>query len=168
MRSLNKVMLIGNLGADPEIRHTPGGSAVANFRMATTEVFKDRGGNTQQKTEWHRIVAWARLAEICEQYLRKGHRVYIEGRIQTREWEDQKSGQKRWSTEIVATNMLMLSGRGEGGGYEGAEVGAGRASAGAGAGDGDAAGRRGAADPDSGYTPDSSLDPIAEEDDLPF
>jgi single-strand DNA-binding protein len=164
MGSLNKAMLIGNLGADPEIRHTPGGSAVANFRIATTEVFKDRGGNPQQRTEWHRIVAWARLAEICEQYLRKGRQVYVEGRIQTREWEDQKSGQKRWSTEIVATNIQMLGGRGEGGGHEGAEVGAGRASAGG----GDAASRRGGADPDSGYTPDSSLDPIAEEDDLPF
>jgi single-strand DNA-binding protein len=165
MRSLNKVMLIGNLGGDPEIRHTPGGAAVANFRMATTEVFKDRGGNMQQRTEWHRIVAWSKLAEICEQYLRKGRQVYIEGRIQTREWEDQKSGQRRWTTEIVATNMILLGGRGEQG--QAAEVGAGRARAGAAAGEADDPYAQTAPESESGYTPDTSLDP-AGDDDLPF
>lgn len=162
MRSLNKVLLIGNLGNDPELRHTPGGTPVANFRLATNEVFQDRGGNRQERTEWHRVVLWSKLAEIAQQYLRKGQKVYIEGRLQTREWEDQKSGQRRWSTEIVATNMIMLSARGEGGGggdsqepvY--AEEGSG------------ARARRGGADSESGYTPDSSLDPVGEDEDLPF
>jgi single-strand DNA-binding protein len=113
MRSLNKVLLIGNLGSDPEIRHTPSGAAVANFRLATNEVFNDRSGNRQTRTEWHRIVAWSKLAEICGQYLRKGRQVYIEGRIQSRQWDDQQ-GQRRYTTEIVATNMIMLGGRGEG------------------------------------------------------
>jgi len=155
MRSLNKVLLIGHLGSDPEVRHTPSGSAVANFRLATNESFNDRSGNRQERTEWHRIVAWAKLADICGQYLRKGNQVYIEGRIQTREWNDQQ-GQRRFTTEVVATNMIMLGGRGQTqGAYEaeGAEV---------------AAPAQAASDAESGYTPDSSLDPIGEDDDLPF
>ncbi len=114
MRSLNKVLLIGNLGSDPELRHTPGGQAVASFRLATNESFGGRDGTPQQeRTEWHRIVAWGRLAEICNEYLRKGRQVYLEGRIQTRQWQD-KDGNKRYTTEIVALNMMMLGGRGEG------------------------------------------------------
>lgn len=114
--SVNKVILIGNLGRDPEMRHTQGGRAVANFTLATNERWRDRDGNAQERTEWHRIVAWDRLAEICTEYLAKGRQAYIEGRLQTREWED-RDGNKRYTTEIVATNMQML-GRRESPGYE--------------------------------------------------
>lgn len=116
MRSINKVILIGNLGVDPEMRHTAGGQAVCNFRIATSESWGGRDGQErQEKTEWHNIVAWAKLAEICNEYLRKGRQVYIEGRLQTRQWED-KDGVKRYTTEIVAQNMMMLGGPGGGGG----------------------------------------------------
>lgn len=114
MSGVNKVILIGNLGADPDLRHTPSGTAVSNLRLATTEVFSNREGEKNKRTEWHRIVVFGRLAEICNQYLKKGRQVYIEGRLQTREWED-KSGDKRYTTEIVATNMVMLGSRSEGG-----------------------------------------------------
>lgn len=115
MRSLNKVMLIGNLGSDPEIRHTPSGQAVVNFRLATNEVFGGREGTErQERTEWHRVIAWGKLAEICNEYLRKGRQVYIEGRIQTRNWQDPQGNQK-YMTEIVAQSMMMLGGRAEGG-----------------------------------------------------
>jgi single-strand DNA-binding protein len=114
MSGVNKVILVGNLGADPDLRHTPSGTAVSNLRLATTEVFSNREGEKNKRTEWHRIVAFGRLAEICNQYLKKGRQIYIEGRLQTREWED-KNGDKRYTTEIVATNMVMLGGRGEGG-----------------------------------------------------
>ncbi len=120
MSGVNKVILIGNLGADPDLRHTPSGTAVSNLRLATTEVFSTREGEKNKRTEWHRVVAFGRLAEICNQYLKKGRQVYIEGRLQTREWED-KNGDKRYTTEIVATNMTMLGGRGEGGGGYAAE-----------------------------------------------
>ena len=112
---VNKVILVGNLGADPEVRSTGGGTPVANFRLATSESFKNREGQREERTEWHRVVTFGRLAEICGQYLKKGRQVYIEGRIQTREWEDQ-SGNKRWTTEIVANQMQMLGRPGEGGG----------------------------------------------------
>ncbi|MCB9462139.1 MAG: single-stranded DNA-binding protein [Candidatus Eisenbacteria bacterium] len=116
MRSINKVILIGNLGTDPEIRHTSGGQAVCNFRIATNESWGGRDGQErQERTEWHNIVAWGRLAEICNEYLRKGKQVYLEGRLQTRQWED-KDGVKRYTTEIVAQNMMMLGGPGGGGG----------------------------------------------------
>ena len=115
MASLNKVMIIGNLGADPEIRYTQGGNAVCNFRCATTEVWKDKDGQRQEKTEWHRIVVWGRQAETCGEYLKKGRSVYLEGRIQTREWED-KEGNKRWTTEINADRVLFLGGRDDEGG----------------------------------------------------
>ena len=110
MAGVNKVILIGNLGADPEIRYTPGGTAVANFRLATTESRKNREGERETRTEWHRIVAFGRLAEICGEYLSKGRQVYIEGRIQTRSWED-RDGVKRYTTEILADNMQMLGTR---------------------------------------------------------
>jgi len=113
MSGVNKVILIGNLGVDPDLRHTPSGTAVSNLRLATTEVFSNREGEKNKRTEWHRVVAFGRLAEICNQYLKKGRQVYIEGRLQTREWED-KNGDKRYTTEIVATNMVMLGSRGEG------------------------------------------------------
>lgn len=107
---INKAILIGNLGADPEVRYTQSGAAVANFNLATTETWT-KDGKKEEKTEWHRIVAFARLGEICGEYLSKGSRVYIEGRIQTRQWED-KDGNKRYTTEIVAREMKMLSSRG--------------------------------------------------------
>ena len=111
--SVNKVILVGNLGQNPETRYTQGGAAVVNMRIATTERFTDKSGQKQEQTEWHTVVAFGRLAEICGQYLSKGRQVYIEGRIRTRQWQDQQ-GQKRYTTEIVATNMQMLGGRGEG------------------------------------------------------
>ena len=109
--SVNKAILIGNLGTDVELRSTSSGQNVANFRIATNRVYTDKSGQRQEQTEWHNIVAWARLAEICDQYLKKGDQVYIEGRIQTRSWEDQ-SGQQRWTTEVVAQEMTMLGGGG--------------------------------------------------------
>lgn len=111
-KGLNKVMLIGNLGKDPELRYTTSGKAVANFSLATSESWKDADGNAQEKTEWHNIVAWQKLAEICGEWLKKGKKVYIEGRIQTRSYDDKNTGQKRYITEIVADNMLMLDGGG--------------------------------------------------------
>ena len=110
--SVNKVILVGNLGANPEMRFTQGGQAVANLRMATTERWTDKSGQKQETTEWHRVVCFGKLAEICGQYLTKGRQIYIEGRIQTRQWQDQQ-GQKRYTTEIVAQNMQMLGGRSE-------------------------------------------------------
>ena len=113
MASVNKVILIGNLGADPETRYLPSGDAVANIRIATTEVWKDKGGEKQEHTEWHRIAFFGKLAEIAGEYLKKGSPVYIEGRIRTRKWQD-KEGQDRYSTEIVADSMQLLGSRGGG------------------------------------------------------
>ena len=116
---INKVILIGNLGADPEIRYSQDGVPVATFTVATTEKWKGQDGQMQEQTEWHRIVAWRRLAEICGEYLSKGSRVYVEGKLQTRKWKDQ-SGSDRYTTEIVAREMKMLSpgnSAGGGGGY---------------------------------------------------
>ena len=107
MAGVNKVILVGNLGADPEIRYTPGGTAVANFRIATTESYKNKEGQKEEKTEWHRIVTFGKLAEICGEYLNKGKQVYLEGRIQTSQWDD-KEGNKRYTTEIVCNQMQML------------------------------------------------------------
>lgn len=107
MAGVNKVILIGRLGADPEIRYTPNGTAVANFRIATTENWTNKDGQKEERTEWHRIVAFGRLGEICGEYLSKGKQVYIEGRLQTRSWDD-RDGNKRWTTEIIATTMQML------------------------------------------------------------
>ena len=108
MAGVNKVILIGRLGRDPEIRYTPSGAAVANFSIATSEEWTDReSGQKQERTEWHRIVAWRRLGEICGEYLHKGSQIYIEGRLQTRAWED-RDGNKRYTTEVVAQNMQML------------------------------------------------------------
>lgn len=111
MSSLNKAMIIGRLGADPEVRYTQSNTAVANMSVATTERFKDRNGELQERTEWHKVVAWGRTAEVCQQYLKKGSLVYFEGPIQTSEWED-KNGQKRYTTEIKALTMQMLDSRG--------------------------------------------------------
>ncbi|MDX2129888.1 MAG: single-stranded DNA-binding protein [Chloroherpetonaceae bacterium] len=111
-RDLNKVMLIGRLGADPETRVTPSGSTVVNFNIATGDSYKDKNGQTVEKTEWHRIVVWDKLAEICKQYLTKGKQVYIEGKLQTRSWDDKETGKKNYMTEIVCTDMQMLGGMG--------------------------------------------------------
>lgn len=113
---LNKVMLIGNLGADPELRQTTSGTSVCEMRIATTESWFDKNANERkEKTEWHRIIVWGKQGENCAKYLAKGRKAYVEGRIQTREWEDQK-GNKRWTTEIVANNVQFLSSRNDGGG----------------------------------------------------
>lgn len=104
---VNKVILVGRLGADPEVRYTPDGAMVTTFRLATDEQWKDKNGERTQRTEWHRVVAFRKLAEICGSYLSKGRLVYVEGRLQTRSWED-KEGQKRFTTEIVASNMQIL------------------------------------------------------------
>ncbi|RKY91482.1 single-stranded DNA-binding protein [candidate division KSB1 bacterium] len=111
-QGVNKVILIGNLGADPELRYTPNGTAVANFRIATNERGKDKDGNFQDRTEWHRIVAWGRLAEVVGEYLKKGSQVYVEGKLRTHTWEDQ-NGVKRVTTEVFADRMQMLGRRGE-------------------------------------------------------
>ncbi len=113
MSSLNKAMIIGNLGADPEMRYTNNNTAVATLNIATNERYRDSNGELQERTEWHRVVAWSRLAETCQKYLRKGSKVYIEGPIQTRSWED-KDGQKRYTTEIKALQMTMLDSRDSG------------------------------------------------------
>lgn len=113
--SVNKAILVGRLGRDPESRFTSSGQQVCNFTLATDESFKDRAGERQKRTEWHRIVLWGRLAEISQQYLKRGTQVYIEGRIQTRQWDD-RSGNKRTTTEIIANVMRILSSRGEGAG----------------------------------------------------
>jgi single-strand DNA-binding protein len=107
--SVNKVILIGRLGKDPETRFTSGGTGVCNFSLATDESWKDASGEKQQKTEWHNIVVWKKLAEVCQEYLKKGSLVYLEGKLQTRSWEDKESGAKRYTTEIVANTMRMLS-----------------------------------------------------------
>ena len=109
---INKAILVGRLGADPEVRYTPDGAMVTNFRIATDEQWKDKNGEKVQKTEWHKIVAFGKLAEICGKYLVKGKLVYLEGRIQTRAWDD-KEGVKRYTTEIVASTMQMLDSKGQ-------------------------------------------------------
>lgn len=118
---INKVILIGNLGKDPEVRFTPGGQAVANFNIATSESWNDKTtGQKVEKTEWHRIVVWGKLAELCGEYLKKGRQCYVEGRLQTREWTD-KEGQKKYTTEVVANTVQFLGGgqgRADGGGYQ--------------------------------------------------
>ncbi len=120
---INKVILVGRLGKDPEIRSTPQGSTVAKFTVATDEKFTDREGNKQERTEWHNIAAWGKLGEICGLYLKKGKLVYIEGSIRTDSWDDKESGQKKYRTEIIANTMKMLDRRGDeggggGGGYD--------------------------------------------------
>ncbi|NMO20239.1 single-stranded DNA-binding protein [Pyxidicoccus fallax] len=122
---VNKVILIGNLGADPEVRFTPGGQAVANFRIATSDSWTDKNGQKQERTEWHRIVVWGKLAELCGEYLKKGRQCYIEGRLQTREWTD-KENRKNYTTEVVANSVTFLGGRDAGEGMSGGGGGGGR------------------------------------------
>jgi single-strand DNA-binding protein len=137
MASVNRVILVGNLGRDPELRYIQSGQAVANFTLATNDRWRDKEGNNQERTEWHRIVVWGKSAENCAQYLQKGRSVYVEGRLQTRDWED-KDGNKRQTTEVVAQTVQFLGGRG---GAGGGEPGAGDSgSFGAGPGDGGSSG----------------------------
>jgi single-strand DNA-binding protein len=165
MASVNKVILLGNLGADPEVRFTPGGQPVANFRMATTDSWMDKNSNQrQERTEWHRVVVWGKLAELCGEYLKKGRQCYVEGRLQTREWQD-KDGQKRYTTEIVANQVVFLGGReggGGGGGYGGGGSGGGYGGGGR--------GRPAAGEDVGGGGPDygGDLPPGPGSDDIPF
>jgi single-strand DNA-binding protein len=156
MASINKVILIGNLGRDPELRYTAGGQPVASFSVATNERWNDREGKPQERTEWHRIVVWGKQGENCANYLAKGRTVYIEGRLQTREWED-KEGQKRQTTEIVAQTVQFLGSR-EGAGRGAAPRGAGEA--------GPASEPEPTAGPASG--PESNPGPAGGSDDIPF
>jgi single-strand DNA-binding protein len=132
-RGINKVIIVGNLGQDPELRYTGSGTAVCNLRLATNESYKDASGEWVDRTEWHSVVAWARLAEICNEYLKKGSQVYIEGSLQTRNYDD-KDGITRYTTEIKAREMMMLGGREGGGSFGGSGGGGARQAAPAGAG----------------------------------
>jgi single-strand DNA-binding protein len=156
MASVNKVILIGNLGRDPETRYMPDGGAVTNVSIATTETWKDKNGEKQEKTEWHRVAFFGKLAEIAGEYLKKGSQVYVEGRLQTRKWQD-KDGQDKYTTEIVADRMQMLGSRqGMGGGERERDAGSG----------GGEAASRGAAKPAAGKPAGSKFDDF--EDDIPF
>jgi single-strand DNA-binding protein len=114
-KSVNKVILIGNLGKDPEVKYTPQGTAVARITLATNERYKDKSGEWQDRTEWHNVVLWQRQAEIAGEYLKKGSKVYVEGRLQTRSWDDKQTNQKKYMTEVVVNDLVLLSGRGDGG-----------------------------------------------------
>ena len=123
-KSVNKAILVGNVGKDPEVKFLPSGSPVANFTLATSERFKDKSGEFQERTEWHNIVAYQRTAEIIRDYVKKGSKLYVEGRIQTRSYDDKNTGQKRYFTEIIVYDLVLLSGRGEGGESGGYSLGA--------------------------------------------
>ncbi|HYB60039.1 MAG TPA: single-stranded DNA-binding protein [Methylomirabilota bacterium] len=155
--SVNKVILVGRLGRDPETRYTSGGQAVCNFTMATDEPYKDRNGLRQKRTEWHRIVMWGKLAEIAQQYLKKGAQIYVEGRIQSRQWEDKQTQQKRTGFDIVCNVMKMLGSRAD------------SAAASARAGAGDAMGGGSSFDSE-GPAPiaDESVSPEVGDEDIPF
>jgi len=114
-KSVNKVILIGNVGKDPEVKFTPSGTPVAKLTLATNERFKDKSGEWQDRTEWHNVVLWQRLAEIAGEYVKKGNKVYVEGRLQTRSWDDKNTNQKKYMTEVVVSDLVLLGGRGEGG-----------------------------------------------------
>ena len=160
MGTLNKVMIIGRLGRDPEVRYTQGGQAVANFSLATSERWKSKSGDKEERTEWHRVVAWGRQAELVGEYLSKGRQVFIEGRLQTRDWED-KEGHQRRTTEIVANDIQFLDSKGGGGG----NFGNGGSSGSAGGGSSDSAGG-GSSDSAGGGSPAPGGPPP--EDDIPF
>ena len=113
-KSVNKVILLGNLGKDPEVKYTPQGTPVAKLALATNERYKDKDGQWQDRTEWHNLVLWQRLAEIAGEYLKKGSKVYVEGRLQTRSWDDKQTNQKKYMTEVVVNDLVLLGGRGEG------------------------------------------------------
>lgn len=174
MASMNKVILIGNLGADPEVRYTQNGTAVANFRIATSEQWTDKNGERQERTEWHRIVVWGRQAETSGEYLRKGRSVCVEGKIQTREWED-KDGNRRFTTEIKADNVTFLGGRGgdDGGGYGGGggggySRGGGGSGGGGSGGGGSGGGGSGGGGSGGGRRNDWDDPPPLDDSDIPF
>jgi single-strand DNA-binding protein len=144
---VNKVILIGNLGRDPEVRSTPSGQPVASFTLATSRRWKDKSGQKQEQTEWHTIVCWGRQAEIAGQYLTKGKQIYVEGRLQTRSWDDRQTGEKKYKTEIICENFQMLGQRGAD--FEGGE-------------------RAAAPPPSGGPTYDEGGFTEAEDDDIPF
>ena len=157
MGSVNKVILVGNLGADPELKYTPSSRPLCNLRIATTDVFKDKSGQRQERTEWHRVTVWGDQAENCNKYLSKGRSVYIEGRLQTRSYD--KDGQKHYATDVVADRVVFL-GSGGGGGGEGG---------GRGGGGGGGAGRQGGGfSRDSGPSDDADQGPPPSDDDIPF
>jgi single-strand DNA-binding protein len=131
-KSVNKVILLGNLGKDPEIKFLPSGQAVANFGLATTERYKDKAGEWQDKTEWHNITAYGRQAEIIRDYVKKGHKLFIEGRLTTRSWDDKDTGKKVYRTEVVVSDLSLLSGRGDGEGGGGGSYGGSRGASGSG------------------------------------
>jgi len=131
-KSINKVILIGNLGKDPDVKYTQGGMPVAKFSLATNERYKDKDGQWQDRTEWHNIVAFQRLAEIVGEYLKKGGKCYIEGSLRTSSWDDKETGQKKYKTEIIANDLVLLSGRGETGGEDAGGRSRGAAAAGGG------------------------------------
>ena len=150
MGSVNKVILVGNLGRDAELRYTPGGAPVSSFSLATTEIWNDKGGQRQEKTEWHRIVLWGKTAESLNEYLTKGKQIYVEGRLQTRQWDD-KDGNKRYTTEIKCDRVTLLGGGGGGGRGGGSDsYGGGRSSGGGG-----------------GQMDEPPVEPIT-DDDIPF
>ena len=162
MGSVNKVILIGNLGADPELKYTPTSRPLCNLRIATSEVFKDKAGQRQEKTEWHRVTVWGDQAENCSKYLAKGRSVYIEGRLQTRSYD--KDGQKHYATDVVADRVVFLGGGGGAGAEGGARRGGGGPTGGPGGGGGGGGGGRGGFEggpPDEGGAPPS-------DDDIPF
>jgi single-strand DNA-binding protein len=149
MGSVNKVILVGNLGRDAELRYTPGGAAVATINMATTEVWNDKSGQRQEKTEWHRVVLWGKSAESLAEYLTKGKQIYVEGRLQTRQWDD-KDGNKRYTTEIRGDRIVLLGGGGGGRGAGGGSRSAGSSS-----------------DEMGGHAPEAPSEPLT-DDDIPF
>jgi single-strand DNA-binding protein len=167
-RGINKVILVGNLGADPETRYTAGGAAITNIRIATSETWRDKQtGENQERTEWHRVVFFNRLAEIAGEYLRKGSQIYVEGSLRTRKWQDQ-SGQDRYTTEIVANEMQMLGGRSDDASARAAAQGSGQGSAQGGFREGaKGPARQGAAQPAS-QTPEYQGEDTFTDDDIPF
>jgi len=171
--SVNKVILIGNLGTKPELKYLPSGQAVCEMRIATNEVFNDKNQQKQERTEWHRIVVWGKTGENCAQYLDKGRQVYIEGRLQTRSWDDKTSGEKRYMTEIVANTVQFLGGGGPGGGGEGGGGGGGGGGYSRGGGGGAPRGGGGGGGPRGGGSdgpPDDFGGPPSGggDDDIPF
>jgi single-strand DNA-binding protein len=165
MGSVNKVILIGNLGADPELKYTPSSRALCNLRIATTDVFKDKSGQRQERTEWHRVTVWGDQAENCSKYLSKGRSVYIEGRLQTRSYD--KDGQKHYATDVVADRVVFLGSGGGGGGEGGGGGGARRGPSGGGGGGGGRWGEGGGGGGGGSGPPDDSGPPPS-DDDIPF
>lgn len=157
MNSLNKVQIIGRLGADPDVRYTQNNTAVANMSVATSSRYKDNNNEIVENTEWHKVVAWGKLAEICQQYLTKGGQVYFEGSLQTRSWEDKKDGIKRYSTEIKASDMIMLDSKGSGGSSDNQNQGQANEPRSGGA-------AKSSAPSTAGFEVDTNMD----DDDLPF